>query len=153
MSEQIINLNPQMKVITDHFRTGHIPIGNDNALVVEIDSHDRDTVNTWMDFSENIRREWKDVTKPLFIVVDMSATDFSFGAYANRRAANMMSIQPQIPTYIAWVIRESMVGNLMRASLNAFNLSSRAARFMVVYNRQDAYDWLLKSYTKDQSPG
>lgn len=149
MSTTTIDLYPQTHLQSEHFSTGTIPLGEEEITLVEILSHDRKTISEWMDYSETVRREWQDVKKPLFILVDMSAGEFSFGAYANKRAADMMEIQPKIPTYIAWVINKSIMGNLFQATLNAYNLTRRKARFMIVYNRQDAYQWLQDEYQKD----
>ncbi|MGB7339663.1 MAG: hypothetical protein WBC91_12285 [Phototrophicaceae bacterium] len=148
---ETLNLNPPTFPETEHFLTGKIPLGDDTVTLVEILSHDRKTIAAWMDYSETVRREWDDVTKPMFILVDMSAGEFSFGAYANKRAADMMEIQAEIPTYIAWVITKSIMGNLFRATLNAYNLSRRKARFMIVYSREDAYNWLNDAYQRDLS--
>ncbi|GAB5493214.1 MAG: hypothetical protein Phog2KO_34290 [Phototrophicaceae bacterium] len=151
MIEKQINLYPETTQILDakYLRKAKIPLNDEEILIVEVNSHDRKTVSTWMDYSEDIRRNWS-TDKPLFILVDMSKEDFAFGAYANKRARDMMGINPDIPTYIAWVTQKSIIGNLMQATLELFNRRSRKARFMLVHSREQGYEWLEETYIKDQ---
>lgn len=150
MAIQTVNLYPNTKNLSETIKVGNIPLDNENVLLVQVNAHDRKTINKWMTYSENIRREWADVKKPLFILIDMKNDDFSFGRYANQRAGKMMQIQPEIPTYIAWVLQESLTGNLLKATLNLYNMTAQASRFMIVHSREEGYEWLQKTYQKNR---
>lgn len=118
-------------------------INDGKILVVELHNSDRETVEAWMEFSALIRRTW-DEDYPLYILIDMSQIDFSFGMFARRKAADMLKINAHIPTYISWITQDTVMGNLMRTTLEYTNVVSRTIKFGLFFDHEQALEWLYK---------
>lgn len=118
-------------------------IANGKVLVVELYGNDRETVEAWIDFSAEVRRTWNS-EDPMYILVDMSSIDFSFGMFARRKATEMLKINAQHPTYISWVTKDTVIGNLMRTTLEYANVLSRTIKFALFYTHREALTWLIE---------
>lgn len=136
---QLVDLYPQTEPISEHCRHGLI--GEQEIILVELSADDRATIEAWIEFSEGIRQDWNS-GKPLLILVDVSLNDFFISPYLLRRAEAMMQVNPDLMTYIAFVMRPSLGMRVLTVTTDIAMRTARTTRFKMMKSREEAYNWL-----------
>jgi hypothetical protein len=115
-------------------------LGEERINFVELLAVNRDTLDKWIDLSADIRRNW-DNTKPILACVDITQTNLTFSPYFVKRGSELMQINPEATSYIAWVVRRDWLGRVFESFLR----SQKNATFRIFFERKDAIDWLRKN--------
>lgn len=125
-----------MIALNDHCR--YRILQPNGIFLVEIDTNNRATVDVWVEFTAEIRRNW-DRPDPISVVVDTTALEFAFTPYMLRRGVAVMTINGHIPSNIAWVIRDNLVGNIIRGLVGR---GLGRAVYYVTYDLEDGIAWV-----------
>lgn len=115
----------------------------EGILLLELDSNDRRTMDQWVDFSAQKRREWDGET-PIMVIVDATALQFAFSPYLMKKGADMMKINKKAETFIAWVVQKNFAGQLIKGMLGRG--SGGGSRYFVCYERAEAIAWVRAEY-------
>jgi hypothetical protein len=132
----------KMTPLTEHCKSGELEIDGDVIYVVELSSMRREHVDPWLKLSGSIRETWEP-EKPLLVLCDMSQADFAFTPYITQSGAKMMKIQANlITTYIAWIIQDSIMGQLL-SSVIQMGSGRGGAYYFVAPDKDQCFKWLL----------
>jgi hypothetical protein len=136
--------NPQFTALND--KCNWAELGEERIGFVELLAVNRDTLDKWINLSAEIRRNW-DNTKPILACVDITKTNLTFSPYFVQRGRELMQINPEAISYIAWVVRRDWLGRVFESFLR----SQKKATFRIFFERKEAIDWLRKNSTAIKS--
>lgn len=149
MTTSDINLYPELEQVSQHFYKGTLPLGETDIILVEVNAYDMETIQHWIDFSADVRRDW-DENKPMYLMIDTSKQDLPLNRRIQNQLQELSAIRPHLKSYAAWLIPKSIMGSLIKTGLMVFNHSSKTSQALVFYSREEGYEWLGKMYEKAQ---
>lgn len=128
----------ELERISEHCHSAQLT--EHNIILVKLSAVDRETIDAWIDLSKQHRQTWE-AGKPVPVIVDTSSLELAFSPYFFSRGAELMDVRPELQTYIAWVIKRNLVGQLVRGLLGR---GSRNNFFSTFYEYDRALDWITR---------
>ena len=147
-----IYLHPtDLNIVTEHFRHGWTTYGDEPTLIVELDAIDRQTLDAWIPFIIELRMNWPDINKPIFTIVDVSKNDISMTSLVNKRIRDLANYNPNLITYDAVVVRQSVMGKIVTTSTALLSHAIKSFHIQVFHDRDSAYRWLIDAIEQNKS--
>ncbi|MBX3081055.1 MAG: hypothetical protein KF716_05430 [Anaerolineae bacterium] len=111
-------------------------------------STDRVTIDAWYDYCVQFREQWKPTEPPLFLLVNITTAIEELTPYARQRSVDIARFRPEIPTYCAVLLPESLIGQIIKLYIWSITTFSPNLKVQVFFDFEASLQWLMSHVEK-----
>jgi len=113
-------------------------------LTIQINDVERTTIDTWAQRNYALRTTWADITRPLFLMVTFGGQIEAITPYARQKAREMNLVRPELPSVVAVVVPNSVIGQILKMLVWDLSQTWQATTLRVFFDAADAQVWLQR---------
>lgn len=117
--------------------------GDKDIILVQMTSTTHEAIDAWIELSAKIRKEW-DKDAPILVLVDAMRVNFLLSPYARKRGGEMLAINTDARTYIAYLTRQSVTTKLLNTILATTSIVYKHIISQIFYDVTSAHHWLVQ---------
>ena len=107
-----------------------------------LQSTDRDTIDAWCDRWIQIREQWTPQDPPIYILSRITTAIEALTPYARQRSVDIGLIRPEIPTYCAVVLPQSLIGQIVKLYIWSISTFSPKLKVQIFFDFEAGLQWL-----------
>jgi hypothetical protein len=116
----------------------------DAILAIHLADIERTTMDVWTQRNTDLRLNWADITRPLFMLVAFDDKIEAITPYARQKAREMNMTRPELPTVVAVVVPNSVVGQMIKLLLWSLSQMWQATTLRIFSDVDEAQMWLTR---------
>jgi hypothetical protein len=115
-------------------------------------STDRATIDAWCDRWVEIRQRWMPEDGPIYILSRITTAVEELTPYARRRSADIGLTRPEIPTYCAVFLPNTLIGQIVKLYIWSMSTFSPTIKVQVFFSFESSLQWLINQVEKNGTP-
>ncbi|MBX3086358.1 MAG: hypothetical protein KF716_32275 [Anaerolineae bacterium] len=111
-------------------------------LAIHINDLERTTIDTWVQRNYELRVGLADITRPLFLQITFGGQIEAITPYAREKAREMNLVRPELPSVVAVVVPNSVIGQIIKMLIWDLSQTWQATNLRVFLDPSEAQVWL-----------
>ena len=115
---------------------------NQTILAIHLYDLERSTLETWVSHNYNLRMGWTDLSSPVFMLITFADHIDTVAPYARDKAREMNAVRPELPSVVAVVVPNSVIGRTLKVMVRSLSQTWQATSLHVFFDADEALTWL-----------